>query len=58
MKFVFSPNVIRERGRESVFHNFKLLRCYVGTIQFLAVFYYEIERQTTLVSHEYSIMLC
>ena len=28
-----------------VFHNFKLLRCSVCTIQFLVVLYYEIERQ-------------
>ena len=28
-----------------LFHNFELLRCYVCTIQFLVVLYYEIERQ-------------
>ena len=28
-----------------VFYNFELLRCYVCTIQFLVVLYYEIERQ-------------
>ena len=28
-----------------MFYNFELLRCYVCTIQFLVVFYYEIEQQ-------------
>ena len=34
-----------ERERVCVFYNFELLRCYVCTIQFLVVLYYEIERQ-------------
>ena len=35
----------RKRERVCVFYNFELSRCYVGTIQFLVVLYFEIERQ-------------
>ena len=34
-----------ERESVCVFYIFELLRCYVCTIQFLLLFYYEIERQ-------------
>ena len=33
-----------EGERERVFYNLELLRCYVCTIQFLVVLYFEIER--------------